>query len=547
MDEILAQLFPQAPSYFPGLLGQEQANLLQQQAQRQGLLGIGMGLLQAAAPSTTRTGLGAGIAQGLSAGQQMAQNVYAQKLQEQMIGQKLLEQQRLMREQEVARTLLPQILTPGQQVPTMYGQPSVFPQRDEEGNVLPGAGVQTGQPQLNLNTLQALLTQAPGAAAQVLPIVEAYRKLSMPEEVKLGAEESLFQRTPTGLQQVATGLGRFKYEKLPDGTVIQIDPTGRTEPKAVWTATTAPKLDDAGNIYAQVKFGKTTGLSPEQLTEAFNFQMQPSPRDLTDLLIKAEAVRIDTGQDLTGQVRALGSRLISTGAAPSVAPTAAPTISPVAAPPAAVAQPVPTPAAAPIAGEPPFIQSSVDNPAVSNPTVPLKLRNELKAAQPKVLNAAIQSVRDIRDLRDTAQKLLNNESGLSQAVGLGGELMAKVKGSAAANAAADLDNLRNRSFTAGLQALRNASPTGSGVGGVTEREGSRFENIQANLSQAQSFDAIRDQLRQLIAVSDESLGLLRNSYETDFGPNKTLSTVFETRVVTEPAKRKSLQQIWGRP
>ena len=542
MDEILAQLFPQAPSYFPGLLGQEQANLLQQQAQRQGLLGIGMGLLQAAAPSTTRTGLGAGIAQGLSAGQQMAQNVYAQKLQEQMIGQKLLEQQRTMREQEVARTLLPQILTPGQQTPTMYGQPSVFPQRDDEGNILPGAGVQTGQPQINFNTMQALLTQAPGAAAQILPIVEAYRKLSAPEEVKLGAEERLFQRTPTGLQEVARGLNKFKYEKLPDGTVIQIDPTGRSEPKAVWSAATAPKLDDAGNIYAQVKFGKTTGLSPEQLTEAFNFQMQPSPRDLMDLEIRAEAVRTETGQDLTGQVRALGSRLISTGAAP----TAAPTISPVAAPPSAVAQPVPTPAAAPIAGEPPFIQSSVDNPAVSNPTVPLKLRNELKAAQPRVLNAAVQSVRDIRDLRDTAQKLLNNESGLSQAVGLGGELMAKVKGSAAANAAADLDNLRNRSFTAGLQALRNASPNGSAVGGVTEREGGRFENIQANLSQSQSFDAIRDQLRQLIAVSDESLGLLRNSYETDFGSNKTLSTVFETRVVTEPAKRRSLQQIWGK-
>ena len=542
MDEILAQLFPQAPSYFPGLLGQEQANLLQQQAQRQGLLGIGMGLLQAAAPSTTRTSLGAGIAQGLSTGQQMAQNVYAQRLQEQQIAQKLAEQQRTMREQEVARSLLPQILTPGQQTPTMYGQPSVFPQRDDEGNILPGAGVQTGQPQLNLTTLQALLTQAPGAAGQILPIVEAYRKLSAPEEVKLGAEERLFQRTPTGLQEVATGLGKFKYEKLPDGTVIQIDPTGRSEPKAVWSAATAPKLDDAGNIYAQVKFGKTTGLSPEQLTEAFNFQMQPSPRDLMDLAIKAEAVRTETGQDLTGQVRALGSRLISTGAAP----TAAPTISPVAAPPSAVAQPVPTPATAPIAGEPPFIQSSVDNPAVSNPTVPLRLRNELKAAQPRVLNAAVQSVRDIRDLRDTAQKLLNNESGLSQAVGLGGELMAKVKGSAAAKAAADLDNLRNRSFTAGLQALRNASPTGSAVGGVTEREGGRFENIQANLSQSQSFDAIRDQLRQLIAVSDESLGLLRNSYETDFGSNKTLSTVFETRVVTEPAKRKSLQQIWGK-
>jgi len=218
MDEILAQLFPQAPSYFPGLLGQEQANLLQQQAQRQGLLGIGMGLLQAAAPSTTRPILGAGIAQGLATGQQMAQNVYAQKLQEQMIGQKLLEQQRLMREQEVARSLLPQILTPGQQIPTMYGQPSVFPQRDEDGNVLPGAGVQTGQPQINFNTLQALLTQAPGAAAQVLPIVKTFQELTKPEQFKLGPEETMFRRTPTGVQTVAVGGG--KPEK-PAGAVLE--------------------------------------------------------------------------------------------------------------------------------------------------------------------------------------------------------------------------------------------------------------------------------------------------------------------------------------
>lgn len=94
MDEFLAQLFPQAPSYFPGLLGQEQANLLQQQARQQGLLGLGMGLLQAAAPSTVRPSLAGGVAQGLMAGQQMAQNVYTQRLQEQQIAQKMAEQQR---------------------------------------------------------------------------------------------------------------------------------------------------------------------------------------------------------------------------------------------------------------------------------------------------------------------------------------------------------------------------------------------------------------------------------------------------------------------
>ena len=235
MDEILAQLFPQAPSYFPGLLGQEQANLLQQQAQRQGLLGIGMGLLQAAAPSTTRPSLGAGIAQGLATGQQMAQNVYAQRLQEAQIAQKLAEQQRLMREQEVARTLLPQILRPGEQTPTFYGQPTTFPQRDDEGNILPGAGVQTGQPQINFNTMQALLTQAPGAAAQILPIVEAYRKMSAPERVTLKKGETILEQTPFGLRPVAGGaepeyreVGGALYEMVPgQAPKVVINPSGK--------------------------------------------------------------------------------------------------------------------------------------------------------------------------------------------------------------------------------------------------------------------------------------------------------------------------------
>ncbi len=235
MDEILAQLFPQAPSYFPGLLGQEQANLLQQQAQRQGLLGIGMGLLQAAAPSTTRPSLGAGIAQGLATGQQMAQSVYAQRLQEAQIAQKLAEQQRTMREQEVARAMLPQILRPGEQIPTFYGQPTTFPQRDEEGNVLPGAGVQTGQPQLNLNTLQALITQAPGAAAQVMPIIEAFRKYSMPERVTLKKGETILEQTPSGLRPVAGGaepefreVGGALYEMVAgQAPKVVINPSGK--------------------------------------------------------------------------------------------------------------------------------------------------------------------------------------------------------------------------------------------------------------------------------------------------------------------------------
>ena len=137
MDEFLAQLFPQAPSYFPGLLGQEQANLLQQQARQQGLLGLGMGLLQAAAPSTVRPSLAGGVAQGLAAGQQMAQNVYAQRLQEQQIAQKLAEQQRQLQQQAAMRQLFPQVFQTTTERGAMAGEEGPVPTAQQRISIDP--------------------------------------------------------------------------------------------------------------------------------------------------------------------------------------------------------------------------------------------------------------------------------------------------------------------------------------------------------------------------------------------------------------------------
>ena len=105
--EFLQNLFPQAPSYLTGLLGQEQALAAQQQAQQQGLLGLGLGLLQAAAPAPVRPSLGAGLAQGLAAGQQAYQNVFQQRVQEADIARKIQEQRRQEEAQSLIRQLAP--------------------------------------------------------------------------------------------------------------------------------------------------------------------------------------------------------------------------------------------------------------------------------------------------------------------------------------------------------------------------------------------------------------------------------------------------------
>jgi hypothetical protein len=199
----LSNFFPAAPSYLPGLLGEEQARLAQRQAQQQGLLGAALGLMQAGAPSRTPISTGQALAQGLAAGQQAYGNVLQQRVQEQMIAQQIAEQQRALREQEAARAILPSIMRQGQAQPTLYGQPTAFPLRDDEGNVMPGAGVSQGAPSLDLNAALRLLTEAPSVAAKVLPTVQQFQKLGQPERVTLSEGQQVFEMTPQGFMPIA--------------------------------------------------------------------------------------------------------------------------------------------------------------------------------------------------------------------------------------------------------------------------------------------------------------------------------------------------------
>ena len=219
MNELFAQLFGQQPSYATALLGDEEARRLQQQAQQQGLLSTGLSLLAGAGPSTQRRGIGQLLAQGVQAGQQAYQGAYNRAIQEQALREQIAERQQMRQEQMAAQQLLPQILRPGAQTPTFYGRPTQMPLRDDEGNIMPGAGVSVGQPQIDMNTLQQLLTRAPSVAGKVLPTVEAFRKMTAPERIKLGAEETLTEITPEGQARVvATGAG--KPEK-PAGEVLE--------------------------------------------------------------------------------------------------------------------------------------------------------------------------------------------------------------------------------------------------------------------------------------------------------------------------------------
>jgi hypothetical protein len=85
-----------------------------------------------------------------------------------------------------------------------------------------GEGVRVGQPQIDMNTLQRLLTQAPSVAGKVLPTIEAFRKLNAPERVTLKEGEQVFEMTPEGPRAIA-GAPKAREPKFTDvdaGNVI---------------------------------------------------------------------------------------------------------------------------------------------------------------------------------------------------------------------------------------------------------------------------------------------------------------------------------------
>lgn len=124
MDEYLQRLFGSGPSYMGQLMGADEAERLRREAQNQGLLGAGIGLLMASGPSAQRQNIGQIIGQGLMTGQQAYRGAVQQAVQDKIIGTQLQEAERKRQQQEALRTGLPNLVIPGQ-----AGQPPAINQQ----------------------------------------------------------------------------------------------------------------------------------------------------------------------------------------------------------------------------------------------------------------------------------------------------------------------------------------------------------------------------------------------------------------------------------
>jgi len=155
----LLDIFGTTPSYYGGLLGEDELNRVRQQAQQQALQNTALALLQAGAPSRTPGNEALAIAQGLQGGQQAYRQTMQEGLQDKMQQMQIQDYQRKQQEaqaqrtrQEQMRQMFPQIftqtVTPEQQ--TMYGE-SARVVRDDEGNLMPGAQITPAKREVNVD------------------------------------------------------------------------------------------------------------------------------------------------------------------------------------------------------------------------------------------------------------------------------------------------------------------------------------------------------------------------------------------------------------
>jgi len=117
-------------------------------------------------------------------------------------------------------------------------------------------------------------------------------------------------------------------------------------------------------------------------------------------------------------------------------------------------------------------------------------------------------------LKKQAQKLKDHK-GIARITGVTGKFP-NIPGSAAANADALLEQLKSRTSLDVLQNMRLLSPTGGALGNVSDAEGKRLETYIAALQKAQSTDALKDALQDIISYVDTSKKVLREGFEQTF-------------------------------
>ena len=230
----------------------------------------------------------------------------------------------------------------------------------------------------------------------------------------------------------------------------------------------------------------------------------PTTGEAAKIDIDRERLGYETGIKFGGPIPTKGTYFTDI---PQGQPTAAPTTTP-----------APTPAGKPSTGfKQPEKEVKAAIPLIESSAIAPKNKEQLLIEQPKATEATEYALNTTRNIRNAARRLLDNPN-FKEAFGPDGVLKSYIPSTEAASAAAELDTLKNQLFLQGITEMRNASQTGAAVGNVTEKEGSRFENLKASLQQKKKFSDIVSELERLDKEMETTEKRVSNSYNRTYRP-----------------------------
>lgn len=463
-----------ATGYLRGLLGDEEYETARGDAFNNALLMAGLQGLMASGPSLTPTSFGQIVGQAGMAGLEGYQGSMQQAEQQALQGREMAQEQEQKDRQAAFNKAL--------------------------------QGVYTPNGQINYGALQSVITQFPDLAGSAV------------SAIKSGVRPVVAQKLP---EIITAKPGETLYTRGPDGQLTLV----ASVPKEGGTV-----IDNQTDAYMLMRYGTKdfAALPAEAKADVLRYANAPNDTKLAELQLTAEQTAFNMPGGVQTQIPQGRSGFLQPQT-PQMPQQPAPMATPT---PWATGQQQP-PMEQQEQGKPTYMGMSADRwskplgekevPLIQSQGISPANKEKLALEQPQQTSALEYSLDTVRQMRNSAVAIYNHPK-MQAAFGFGGQSFSAIPGTAAADVKALLDTLKNQSFVAGLQSMRQASPTGGAVGNVSNAEGARFENLYQNLEQAQSPEAAQKALLALIEEMERSETRMQNAYKRTYGtvPQLTL-------------------------
>ena len=597
IEDYIPNIFGGAPTMYQGLLNPQDQAALQKRANLGGLLGAVGALAQGMSPQGYRrspiqnvlSALGAGFAgagQTYESGINQMANV--QKLQQSQSQMQAINQ--LLQDPEIAKdpAAVAYIRSNPADAIKYFSEMRMFQREREKAmpsavtTAAPAGGVSTTEVTGNAPEISSLERQIQGALADA----RAYSGLRDPVKAEasarvadrlrerqqqlMAAETDLAPRitnAPESYKEQYRTLQSLRESLKPQEfiTALQKIDTEVAQSRKQF------KFEGLAGNFAYQMFGTNdmTQLKPEQNALVLKFANAPTEADQTKIILDAQKLKFETGAGVP--IPTSREEMINRGVPVPTSTPPATTTQPrnldylmrlareEGQPPApSVSSTMPREAVAPrvTAVEPTTVSEAkqvvkdikkplVDatkRPLIDQPDsiVPPKLKQELLMKQPSTVALASYALKNVRDARDSAQKILDNPGYIDSLTGTLSPLTVNAPGFDPYTANQLMKNLLGRSFVNELSQMRNASPTGGAVGNVAVAEMDSLSKIQSALTVGMKKDEFIKQLKQYINVSNRAIKTIPNEYARTYGYSGEFDDLLRGTVVEQNAPAQTL-------